>query len=245
MKKIISKSAALSIEGFTRRLFLKIAGGLLFMAHNPSSVFASFINRLLIRTVENDTFKFNAKTGLIEWNAGRKEEYRLAIDGLVKEPRNFSYRDLKSLPQIEQVSDFHCVEGWSVQDIKWGGFRFKDVMNQVQPKPQATHIVFHSLGKTSSTPQGQDHYIESLPINELIDPKREILVVLSMNNNPLPEEHGAPLRLIAPYDLGYKSIKFVARMEFAQKARPGWWTLANPIYPMEARVPAPRLRKKN
>jgi DMSO/TMAO reductase YedYZ molybdopterin-dependent catalytic subunit len=52
------------------------------------------------------------------------------------------------------------------------------------------------------------------------------------------------LRLIAPYDLAYKSIKFVTRIEFTQKARPGWWTLANPIYPMEARVPNSRLRKK-
>jgi DMSO/TMAO reductase YedYZ molybdopterin-dependent catalytic subunit len=64
-----------------------------------------------------------------------------------------------------------------------------------------------------------------------------------MDRKPLPEEYGGPLRLIAPYDLGYKSIKFVSRIEFIKGARPGWWTLANPIYTIEARVQKNRLRR--
>jgi DMSO/TMAO reductase YedYZ molybdopterin-dependent catalytic subunit len=245
MKKTIPESTALFIKGITRRLFFKMTGGLLFMASDPSSMFAFIVKSLLVRTVEKDTFRFNAKTGLIEWKESKKEEYRLVIDGLVKGTKSFSYNDLKSFPQIEQVADFHCVEGWSVQDIKWGGFRFGEIMSRVEPDPKATHIVFHSFGKTGSVPKGQDHYIESLPISELLDPKREIMLVLNMNHNPLPEDHGAPLRLIAPYDLGYKSIKFISRIEFTQGVRPGWWTLANPIYTIEARVPGNRLRKKN
>jgi hypothetical protein len=243
MEKAGPKSAALYIKGITRRLFLKIAGGLFFMTGVPSSVYAFFIDSLPVRTVEKGNFRFNAKMGLIEWEGGKKDEYRLVVDGLVKEAKAFSYEDLKSLPQVEQVSDFHCVEGWSVQDIKWGGFRFKEILSKVDPEPQATHIVFHSFGKTGSAPKGQGHYIESFPISELLGTEREILLVLNMNNNLLPEEHGAPLRLIAPYDLAYKSIKFISRIEFAQGERPGWWTLANPIYPIVARVPGDRLRK--
>ena len=215
------------------------------MAKAPSSVFAFIVKNLLVRTVEKDTFRFDAKAGRIEWKANKTEEYRLTVDGLVKQSKSFTYSDLKSFTQIEQVSDFHCVEGWSVQDIPWSGFRFREIMSRVEPESKATHIVFHSFGKTGSAPEGQDHYIESLPINELLDPKREILLVLNMNRNPLPEDHGGPLRLIAPYDLGYKSIKYISRIEFAHGARPGWWTLANPIYEIEARVPANRLRKKN
>jgi DMSO/TMAO reductase YedYZ molybdopterin-dependent catalytic subunit len=167
------------------------------------------------------------------------------VDGLIEEKKSYSYRDLAAFPQIEQVSDFHCVEGWSVQDIRWRGIRFSEILRQVAPKPQAEYVVFHSFGKTSDAPKGQEHYIESFPIKELIDPQRNILLALSMNQDPLPVDHGAPLRLIAPYDLGYKSIKYIARIEFTREAKPGWWTLANSMYPMEARVPAGRLGKKN
>jgi DMSO/TMAO reductase YedYZ molybdopterin-dependent catalytic subunit len=244
MKRGIPESTASAIREITRRLFFKMTGGLLFMINDPSSMFAFIVKNLLVRTVEKDTFRFNAGSGLIEWKANKPEEYRLTVSGLVKDARSFSYNDLKAFPQIEQVSDFHCVEGWSVQDIIWGGFRFKEIMNRIVPDPKATHIVFHSFGKTSSEPKGQQHYIESFPISELLDPKREILLVLNMNHTPLPEDHGAPLRLIAPYDLSYKSIKYVSRIEFASGVRPGWWTLANPIYEIEARVPANRLRRK-
>jgi DMSO/TMAO reductase YedYZ molybdopterin-dependent catalytic subunit len=107
-------------------------------------------------------------------------------------------------------------------------------------------VLFHSLGTTESTPKGQTHYIESFPLSELLDPDREILLALTLDEKPLPEDNGGPLRLVAPYDLAYKSIKFVSRIEFVKDQRPGWWTLANPIYPMVARVPRNRLRiKKN
>jgi DMSO/TMAO reductase YedYZ molybdopterin-dependent catalytic subunit len=245
MNKGIPEPTASIIKRIARRLFFKMAGGLLFMANDLSSGFAFVVKNLLVRTVEKDAFEFNARTGLIEWKANKTEEYRLTVDGLVKERKIFSYNELRSFPQVEQVSDFHCVEGWSVQDIIWGGFRVKEIMNRVVPDPKASHIVFHSFGQTSSEPKGQQHYIESFPISELLDPKREALLVLNMNHSPLPEDHGAPLRLIAPYDLAYKSIKYVSRIEFAQGAQPGWWTLANPIYEIEARVPANRLRKKN
>ena len=223
---------------------MKILGELTLMAGMTSSIYASFIKTLFVRTVENDSFRFNPGTGVIEWKDNPKEEYRLVIEGLVKEPKTLAYHALKSIAQLEQVSDFHCVEGWSVADIKWEGFRFSEIVRLVKPEAQAAHVVFHSFGKTGSAPGGQDHYVESLPLSELLDPKREIMLVLNMNNNPLPEDHGAPLRLISPYDLGYKSIKYITRIEFAKEARPGWWTLANPIYPAVARVPKDRLRKR-
>ncbi len=145
--------------GMTRRFFLKLPVGMLSLKRMTSSVFASFIKSLPVRTVENRTFKFNAATGLIEWDRNKDQEYRLTVGGLVKKAVSFSYNDLKSLPKFEQVSDFHCVEGWSVPDIRWEGFRFREIMSRVEPMPQATHIVFHSLGKTGSTPKGQDHFI--------------------------------------------------------------------------------------
>jgi DMSO/TMAO reductase YedYZ molybdopterin-dependent catalytic subunit len=236
-------SAIFYLRDITRRLFIKIAGGIMFMATVPSSVYGFFVNPLPVRTVEKAGFRFNAKTGLIEWEDGKREEYRLLVEGLVKETKGLSYADINAFQQVEQVSDFHCVEGWSVKDLRWGGFRFREILQRVQPLPEADHVLFHSLGTTRSSPKGQGHYIEALPLEELLDPEREILLVLTMDQKPLPEDHGGPLRLIAPYDLAYKSIKFITKIEFIKGERPGWWTLANPIYAIKARVPENRLRR--
>jgi DMSO/TMAO reductase YedYZ molybdopterin-dependent catalytic subunit len=229
----------------TRRLFLKIAGGVLFMTSILSSVYGFFVKLLPVRTVEKTRFRFNAGEGLIEWEKGKKEEYRLVVNGFVKEPKTFSYTDITSFPQVEQVSDFHCVEGWSVKDLRWSGFRFHEIMNRIELNNSATHVLFHSFGITESSPGGQSHYIESFPLSELLDPEREILLAHTLNSHPLPEDNGSPLRLIAPYDLGYKSIKFISRIEFIKGERAGWWTLANPIYTIKARVQQSRLRPKS
>lgn len=209
-----------------------------------SSAFGYFVGALPVRTVERTRFKFDTAKGLIDWGRGKSEEYRLIVDGLVKEAASFSYADLQSFPRVRQASDLHCVEGWSVKDLRWGGFRFQAIVDKVKPEREATHVLFHSFGTTGSSPGGQSHYIESLPLSELLDPAREILLALNLNDKPLPEDHGAPLRLVTPYDLAYKSIKFISRMEFIKGDRAGWWTLANPIYPVVARVPKNRLRRK-
>lgn len=237
------RSEKSGIVGMTRRVFLKLTGGMTFMASIPSTADSSNIKVLPIRTVEKNKFKFDPVNGLIEWEK-KKEPYSLIVDGLVKKTRSFSYAEIKSFSPVEQVSDFHCVEGWSVKDLKWGGFRFREILNRIEPNRDATHVLFHSFGITESSPQGQTHYIESFPLSELLDPGRDIIMALTADNRPLPAEHGGPLRLIAPYDLAYKSIKFVSRIEFVQGERPGWWTLANPIYPTVARVPISRLRRK-
>jgi len=209
----------------------------------PSSIFDFFVKPLPVRTVEQTKFRFDTGRGFIEWDNKAKEEYRLVVDGMVKEARRFSYSDVRSFPRVEQVSDFHCVEGWSVKDLTWGGFRFKEILERVKPSPEAAHVLFHSFGATMSSPKGQSHYIESFPLAELMSPEREIILALALDRKPLSEEYGGPLRLIAPYDLGYKSIKFITRIEFIKEACPGWWTLANPIYTTVARVPQSRLRR--
>ncbi len=229
--------------GFTRRRILKMSGGAIFMPSLSSSIRDFFLKALPVRTVEKTRFRFDADSGAVAWDRGAREPYSLTVDGLVRDAKTFSYTDLTGFARVEQVSDFHCVEGWSVRDLAWGGFRFGEIVARVNPLPGATHVLFHSLGMTGSSPRGQGHYIESLPLAELLDPAREILLALFMNGKPLPEDHGAPLRLITPFDLAYKSSKCIRRMEFLGEARPGWWTLANPAYPVEARVPKSRLRR--
>ena len=230
--------------GLGRRLFLKGAGLLGLMLGLPALAWSFAGRRFPVRTVERDDFRFDPDTGLVKSGAGPDEPYRLVVDGLVETPVSLSYRDLRAMPQVEQVSDFHCVEGWSVHDVRWGGIRFEEILKKVKADPKAKYAVFHALGRTRSRPGGQSHYIESFPIKKLLRPEKECLLVLDMDGRPLPHEHGAPLRLISPYDLAYKSIKYVTRIELSRGSRKGWWTLANPIYPVVAPVPKHRLRKK-
>ena len=231
-------------RGFGRRVFLKVSAGAAFLAAVPRWLWAAFVDRLQVRTVEKGNFRFDPGTGQITWtDRNVKETYYLKIDGLVEKPLRLSYDELKAFPHVNQVSDFHCVEGWSVKDIRWGGFRFSEIMKRVKTKPDARFVVFHSLGKTESPAGGLNHYAESFTIEELLDPQKDRLLALSMDGKPLPHDHGAPLRVVSPYDLGYKGSKFVERIEFARERQPGWWTLANPVYPVDAPVPKGRLRR--
>ncbi len=197
------------------------------------------------RTVERKNFRFDARTGSIIWTDTRDEEpYRLKLEGLVETPVELSYADLLNMESADQTSDFHCVEGWSVRAVRWSGIRFSEILKRVKPSPDAEYVTFHSLGETHHKPREQDHYVESFKLASLIDPEQDILLVLKMDDKPLSIERGAPMRVIAPYRLAYKSIKFVHRIEFAKKRQYGWWTLANPVYSWEALVSKSRLRKK-
>jgi DMSO/TMAO reductase YedYZ molybdopterin-dependent catalytic subunit len=233
-------------RGFTRRFLLKAMTIVALTVSIPKKVWSFFVDDFLDRMVEKKNFRFDPATGTIEWKGQRsKEKYFLVVEGLVENPQRFSYQDLMNLPQVTQISDFHCVEGWSVENAKWGGFRFADLANRVHPKPEARYITFHCLGKTEMLVSGVDHYRESLPLEKLFDLKQECLLALTLNGKPLSFERGSPLRVVSPFDLGYKGAKYVTRIVFAREQEPGWWTLANPIYPVNAPVAPKRLRKKH
>lgn len=227
-----------------RRLFLKGVSLAGLFACLPRAVWSFFVDELQVRTEEKENFRFDPKRGSIEWTGKASEPYYLVVGGLVGQPARLSYADLRSLPLVKQVSDFHCVEGWSVKDIVWEGFRFDEIVKRVKPEPDARYVIFHALGETSSRPQGLGHYRECLSLKELLEPKNSCLLALSMNGRLLPHDHGAPLRCIVPFHLGYKGTKFVSRIEFTDRSEPGWWTLANPVYPVDAPVPEERLRRK-
>ncbi|KUJ95597.1 MAG: hypothetical protein PWR24_1942 [Desulfonauticus sp.] len=197
------------------------------------------------RTVEKNTFRFDSTTGQIIYQDGKKEPYYLYLDGEVEQPLKISYSELLKFPQATQTCDFHCVEGWSLYDLKWEGIPFSVLIDLVKPTPKAKYVVIHSLGQTSSKPQGLDHYLESFPLEDLLNPELKYLLALKLNGKFLSLDRGAPLRVVAPFDLAYKSVKFVSRLTFSPTLKPGWWTLANPIYPSFAPVPQKRLRQKS
>ncbi len=225
--------------GMRRRLIAVLLG----MGGLTLGVNASGGRRFPTRTVESDIFEFDPDTGTILWKeTGDSEPFFLTIHGMVEETVKLSYRELAALPCTTQVADFHCVEGWSVPDVEWTGLRFEELLPLVKPMPGADYVNFHALGETRSKPMDQGWYRESFRLSDLLDSSQQILLAFQMDGQPLSKQRGAPLRVIAPFRLAYKSIKFVHRIEFTDTMNPGWWTLANPVYDIEAAVPSTRLR---
>jgi DMSO/TMAO reductase YedYZ molybdopterin-dependent catalytic subunit len=234
----MTANSAQNILLFFKKMIIATAAPLLGIL-SPSS------RRFPTRTIEVDDFWFDPTTATVHWKDKKQAEpYLLIIDGLVKESLRLNYSELRSLPTVVQVSDFHCVEGWTVPKVNWTGFRFRELLGLVRPLDGADFVTFHSLGHTTSSPGGQGHYRESFSLADLLDPAQEILVALDMDGQPLSHDRGAPIRVIAPYRQAYKSIKFVYRLEFTSTIQPGWWTLANPIYDIDAHVPKNRLENR-
>jgi DMSO/TMAO reductase YedYZ molybdopterin-dependent catalytic subunit len=197
------------------------------------------------RTIEIEGFSFDSMSGTILWaQSGKKEPYHLTIDGMVEAPVQLGYDEVRGLPSVPQVSDFHCVEGWTIPQVQWSGIRFQDLLARVKPLKGAEFVVFHSLGETEAAPGGKKHYVECFSMADLLDASQEILLALDMDGAPLSYERGAPLRIVAPYRQAYKAAKFVHRVELIDRPQPGWWTLANPIYDFDALVPVYRLKRK-
>src|SRR5919201_4722349 len=138
--------------------------------------------------------------------------WRLRIDGLVRQPVELSYADLRSLPKAEQVSTFHCVTGWIVKNVRWGGVRFHDLLARAQPLPQASALHFVSAENP------YDDYLELRQVG-----LRDVLLAYGMNGKPLPREHGAPVRVVIPEMYGYKNVKWVERIELVRKPGLGYW----------------------
>jgi len=231
-------------QGFGRRIFLKASAAATLLMSIPGWVWAFTADSLYVRTVEKDTFRFDPATGIIKWKDKKDEPYKLIVGGLVESPASFSYSEIRAFTRATQVSSFHCVEGWDVYNLKWGGFRFSEITRRVKPHPDAKYVTFHSLGKTTSAPQGQDHYVESHPLEYLLDEGNSCMMSLTLNGEPLSQDHGSPLRLVAPFQLGYKNVKYIYAIQFEKERRSGWWTLANPVYSANAPVPGDRIGGK-
>jgi DMSO/TMAO reductase YedYZ molybdopterin-dependent catalytic subunit len=139
------------------------------------------------------------------------EKWTLTIDGEVLNPAKLYWKDFLRLPKTESVSDFHCVEGWSVLDCRWGGVKFKEITNLVKPNEKARFVTFECA----------DGYTTSLSLEELS--KDNVLLVYELNGQQLEEGLGWPLRLIVPDKYAYKSALWVTSIKFTSKKELGYW----------------------
>ncbi|HEY5258295.1 MAG TPA: molybdopterin-dependent oxidoreductase [Candidatus Baltobacteraceae bacterium] len=138
--------------------------------------------------------------------ADKYASYRLIVDGAVERRGAFTLGHLQHLMQRTQITRHDCVEGWSVIG-KWTGVPLGDLLDIVKPKPEARYVVFYCM---DSDDQGTPYY-ESLDLHEARHP--QTLLALQLNGKPIDPDHGAPVRLRIPTQLGYKSAKWVRRIE--------------------------------
>jgi DMSO/TMAO reductase YedYZ molybdopterin-dependent catalytic subunit len=148
--------------------------------------------------------------------------YRLPVIGLVDRPHTFTLPELRAMPLLAQITRHDCVEGWSAIG-KWRGVPLATVLAMVQPQANARYVIFRCFDKDES---GVEYY-ESLDLHEAAHP--QTLLALDLNDKPIDLDHGAPVRLKIPTQLGYKSAKWVRQIELAAAfpttplAKGGYW----------------------
>jgi DMSO/TMAO reductase YedYZ molybdopterin-dependent catalytic subunit len=150
------------------------------------------------------------------------EKWRLVIDGEVEHPVELSWQEFLDLPQTEDTSDFHCVTTWSKLNMNWKGVRLLDLAALAQPKDTATHIMCY----------GYDEYTTNVSLEEALKP--DVLLVHTVDGQPLHRDHGGPVRMITPQLYAWKGSKWINRIEFLSKNKLGFWEergYSNTAYP--------------
>jgi len=153
-----------------------------------------------IYTVSGSMPRFDPKT------------WRLEVGGMVDRKTSLTYEELRSLPKVEQVSTFHCVTGWTVKNVGWGGVRLNEVLKVASPRPEAHALQFVSA---------EIPYVDSLTLQQA--GLHDVMLAYEMDGKPLPREHGAPLRLVIPEMYGYKNVKWLAGINLVGRAEDGYW----------------------
>jgi DMSO/TMAO reductase YedYZ molybdopterin-dependent catalytic subunit len=138
-------------------------------------------------------------------------KWSLTITGAVGNPIAFDWAAFQALPQSEFVSDIHCVTTWSRYDNRWRGVAVRDLLEAVQPTPEASHVVLHSY----------DNYTTNLTLEDFA--AEDAILAHSWEGRPLTREHGGPVRLVVPHLYFWKSAKWIGRIDFFTENVPGFW----------------------
>jgi DMSO/TMAO reductase YedYZ molybdopterin-dependent catalytic subunit len=139
------------------------------------------------------------------------ERWSLSFYGEVDEPYALRWDELLALPQVEQVSDLHCVTRWSKFAVRLGGVRVRDLLERARPRAGATHALVHCFGG----------YSTNLPLDALRDD--DVLICHVADGRPLEAEHGGPARLLVPSRYLWKSAKWVQSIEVMDHDEAGFW----------------------
>ena len=144
--------------------------------------------------------------------------WRLEVGGEVDNPVTLNWHDFMALPQVDDVSDFHCVTTWSRYDNHWRGVRFKTIAELAVPHDNVTSVLCTGY---DFMPGSYIPYTTNLPLARAIDD--DVLLVHTWEGKPLPREHGGPCRMITPKLYAWKGTKWIRKIEFLAEDRKGFW----------------------
>jgi sulfoxide reductase catalytic subunit YedY len=154
--------------------------------------------------------------------------WSVKIDGLVGKPATYTLEDILGHAKLEErIYRLRCVEGWSMV-IPWVGFPLADLLKRVEPQGSAKYVAFETLVRPDEMP-GQRGifqplpwpYLEGLRLDEAMHPLT--ILATGMYGETLPNQNGAPLRLVVPWKYGFKSIKSIVRISLVEKQPPTTW----------------------
>ena len=144
--------------------------------------------------------------------------WTLEVGGEVDKPLTLTWDQFLALPQVDDVSDFHCVTTWSRHDNHWRGVRFKTLAELAIPRPGAHFVLCTGYDFAPGT---HVPYTTNLPLARAIED--DVLLVHTWDGRPLPREHGGPCRMITPKLYAWKGAKWIRKIEFLTADCRGFW----------------------
>ena len=139
------------------------------------------------------------------------DAWRLRVFGMVRDAVTLDWTAFQALPQAEQTSDMHCVTTWSRFDNTWRGVPTTALLDLVQPAEAAKFVILHS----------DDGYTTNLPLADFAAPSA--MLATHWQGEPIPRQHGGPVRVLVPHLYLWKSAKWVQKVEFSPVDKPGYW----------------------
>ena len=184
---------------------------------------ASYNNFYEFGTGKGDPAKYASTLTTKPWS--------VKIDGMVENPGDYSFDDLIDGMEIEErIYRFRCVEAWSMV-VPWNGLELGALLNRVGVKSGAKYVAFETLVRPEEMP-GQKSAILDWPYREglRLDEAAHPLTMLATGiyGEPLPNQNGAPIRLVVPWKYGFKSIKSIVRITLTSKQPQATWNMQNP-----------------
>ena len=172
---------------------------------------------------ETSEFPVLSKGGTPDWDP---ETWEFTVTGAVEEELAYSWDEFRELPGVTQRQDVHCVTGWSTFDREFTGVPLPElaaragVVDEVDERRstgnrtesgRAVHVMFSAL----------DGYTTDLPLEDCL--REDVLFAWALDGDPLPADHGGPLRVVTPHKYAYKGAKWVDGVEFLTDPQPGYW----------------------
>lgn len=184
-------------------------------------------------TTYNNFYEFGVdKSDPAEYSGSFKPKpWSVRIEGFVKKPATYNLEDIVRPYKLEdRIYRMRCVEGWSMV-VPWRGFPLADLIKKVEPTSRAKYVAFETVYRPDEMPGQKERvlqwpYVEGLRMDEATNPLT--MLVVGLYGKELPNQDGAPLRLVTPWKYGFKGIKSIVKIKFVGNEPPTTWNISAP-----------------